>query len=97
MDDNWPEVGDIADEVFEDGDGHAIKANSVPILAISNGKVYCPKGGEVIPVMATAYGFRAVCGECRIRWTRLRGESEWVAETYSPLEDNRDEVWYGHQ
>lgn len=54
------------------------------------GKAFCPKCGEVNPVIQTSYGFRTCCGECKIRWTRIRGEVDWVAETYSPLEDNRN-------
>lgn len=54
-----------------------------------DGKAYCPKCGNANAVVVTPYGFRTCCGECKIRWTRIRGEVDWVAETYSPLEDNR--------
>lgn len=40
----------------------------------------CPSCGVGLDVMPTAYGRRAVCGFCRIRWTRIHGEAGWAAE-----------------
>ena len=55
-----------------------------------DGKAMCPTCGGIRPVIATAYGFRMPCEEpCKVRWTRIRGEERWVAESYSPLADNR--------
>ena len=56
-----------------------------------DGKAQCPRCGGIRSVMVTAYGFRMICERpCKVRWTRIRGEAEWVAESYSPLEDNRN-------
>lgn len=63
-----------------------VTEHEVPTI---DGKVFCPRCGRAIPCMATAYGFRAICGTCHIRWTRLRGEQDWVAESHSPMADNR--------
>ena len=43
--------------------------------------------GDYVAILSTAYGFRAECRGCRIRWTTINGEP-WVRETYSPLVDN---------
>lgn len=54
-----------------------------------SGKINCSECGNPIPCIATAYGFRAVCEDEGIMWTRIRGEQDWVRETYSPIGDNR--------
>lgn len=40
----------------------------------------CRSCGAALDVVRTAYGVRAACFDCDIRWTWIRGESSWVAE-----------------
>lgn len=50
----------------------------------------CPGCKKELPVIQTAYGARAICEDCRIRWTTLFSEEgAWINESYSPLSDNR--------
>lgn len=63
------------------------------VAALQRGTVGCPRCGNENAIVTTPYGFRTCCGECRVRWTRLTSENDWVAEIYSPLKDNRDAKW----
>lgn len=40
----------------------------------------CPDCRAVLAVLPTAYGRRAVCEPCGVRWTWIRGELGWVRE-----------------
>lgn len=41
----------------------------------------CPSCGVELDVMPTAYGRRAICPPCDLRWTQIRGETGWTAES----------------
>lgn len=46
----------------------------------------CPNCREAIPLVATAYGSRATCANCEIRWTLIPAtEDTWTAEHYAPM------------
>lgn len=40
----------------------------------------CPTCRDLLEVVPTAYGDRATCGRCEIRWTRLWEEAAWQPE-----------------
>lgn len=49
--------------------------------------------GDYLSIIQTAYGFRASCRGCRIRWTTIITvpfgyHPIWEAENFSPMEDN---------
>lgn len=54
-----------------------------------DGKVYCPGCMDDIRCMPTAYGLRAACHTCNTRWTKIRGESDWTAESLGSDEKPR--------
>lgn len=39
-------------------------------------------------IVKTAYGVRATCYACRIRWTQITGEKDWAAERYHPMNES---------
>lgn len=43
-------------------------------------RFHCAECGDPLDLIATAYGWRAPCFACGIRWTQIRGESDWTAE-----------------
>lgn len=45
----------------------------------------CPKCQSRIPLVATAYGFRANCEACGIRWTHIRGEEGFKPERHQAM------------
>ena len=53
-------------------------------------RIECPKCSASLVLISTAYGYRAICTDCKIRWTKLWSEeaNEFTAEFYSPMADN---------
>lgn len=53
----------------------------------------CLNCGDWLGVIPTAYGERATCRRCKIRWTRIKEDRAnestrvpWVQEKYNPMQ-----------
>lgn len=52
--------------------------------------INCPNCDVEISVVPTAYGLRATCERCLVRWTQLHAEKPqqvWTDELYRPMDD----------